>query len=131
MNIPDNLLYTKTHEWAQVNDLEVTVGITDYACGQLNREIVHVELPTVGTKARQEESFGALDAVKASFDLYAPVSGEIVAVNKEVIENPTIVGSSPYYDGWMIKVAMSNPLELKKLLRPEEYGRLLDSEGSH
>lgn len=127
--IPDDLLYTRTHEWARVRNDEVTVGITAYAIEQMNKEIVNVELPTVGTQLAQNASFGVIDSVKAAFDLYAPVGGEVVEVNQQILDDPAIVASSPFHEGWMIKIRMGSTDDLKSLLRAEDYRELIKSEG--
>ncbi len=126
-NVPKDLLYTKEHEWARVEGDTVTVGITDYAQSQLS-DIVYVELPEVGSQVTAMEPFGTVEAVKAVSDLYAPVSGEVVAVNERLADEPDLVNKDPYGEGWMIKVKMSNPEELKALLSPEEYEKLIQEE---
>ena len=126
--IPDNLLYAKTHEWARVNNLEVTVGISSFAVEQMNKEIVNIELPEKGRILAQGESFGVVDSVKAAFDLYAPVSGEATLVNKTILNQPELVANAPYTDGWMIKIKMSNTRELDDLMKPEKYKTFLESE---
>jgi glycine cleavage system H protein len=128
-NIPDDLLYTRTHEWIRVLNNEVTVGITAYAIEQMNKEIVNVELPTVGTQLAQNASFGVIDSVKAAFDLYAPVGGKVVEVNQQILDDPAIVASSPFHEGWMIKIRMESTEDLKSLLSAEDYRGLIRSEG--
>ncbi|MDQ7064007.1 MAG: glycine cleavage system protein GcvH [candidate division KSB1 bacterium] len=124
MDIPLELLYTKEHEWVSVDDNVATIGITDYAQGELG-DIVFVELPKVGDQTRQMEPFGTIEAVKAVSELYAPVTGKVVAINEELQESPELINQDPYGKGWMIKVELSNPEELDKLLSPKDYEQLI------
>jgi len=103
MHTPQKLYYTKEHEWASVEGYIATVGITDYAQGELG-DVVFVELPEIGAEVEQDLPFGTIEAVKAVADLFAPVSGEIVAVNSALQEQPELVNQSPYKDGWMVKI---------------------------
>ena len=103
---PSDLLYASTHEWVTTQGSEVTVGITDYAQHALG-DVVFVELPEVGRTLQQGDTFGAVESVKAASDIYAPVSGEIVAVNEALIDAPEAVNRDPYGDGWMIKLRAS------------------------
>jgi len=128
MEVPGNLRYLKTHEWARVDGAEVTVGVTEYAVEALNRDIVFVELPAVGTEVRQAQPFGVIEAVKAVYDLYAPVSGRVTAINDQLASDPGVVGRLPFGDGWMICVEMSNPAELDNLLTAEQYARQIEME---
>ncbi len=128
LNIPEDLSYTRTHEWARVHNDEVTVGITAYATDQMNKEIVNVDLPTVGTQLAQNAGFGVIDSVKAAFDLYAPVAGEVIEVNQQVLDDPAIVAGSPFQEGWMIKIRMESAEDLKSLLGPDDYRELISSE---
>ncbi len=122
--VPDDLLYTEKHEWVRVQDDVATIGITDYAQDQLG-DIVYVELPEAGSKVAQMEAFGTIEAVKAVSDLYSPVSGEVIEVNEALRDDPTSIKSSPYGEGWMIKVKMSNQDELATLLQPDKYRELV------
>ncbi len=124
MEIPLDLLYTKEHEWVSVNDNVATIGITDYAQGELG-DIVFVELPKVGDETRQMEPFGTIEAVKAVSELYAPVTGKVVEVNEELQDSPELINQDPYGKGWMIKVELSQPDELDKLLSPKDYEQLI------
>ncbi|RLD12872.1 glycine cleavage system protein GcvH [candidate division KSB1 bacterium] len=124
MNVPENLKYTKDHEWAKIEGDVATVGITDYAQGELG-DVVFVELPEVGSKVAQGDTFGTIEAVKAVADLFAPVSGEVVEVNPELESAPETVNQDPYGNGWMIKVKMENPDEANKLLDAEKYKELI------
>jgi glycine cleavage system H protein len=127
MNIPKDLRYTKEHEWVRVKDGEAVMGITDFAQGELG-DVIFVDLPAPGTRVSQMKSFGSIDAVKTVSDLFAPVSGEIVAVNTELKENPALVNQSPYEKGWMVKIRLASPAEVESLLTPEGYGETL---GTH
>jgi len=120
MNFPDNLKYTKDHEWIRVEGDAGWVGITDYAQGELG-DVVFVELPAIGTKVAQGKSFGTIEAVKAVSDIFAPVSGEVLEVNKDVSTTPDSVNKDPYGKGWMIKMRIGNPAELSGLLDVESY----------
>ena len=124
MNIPAELKYSKDHEWARIEGDIATVGITDYAQNELG-DIVYVELPEVGTQVEQGKSFGTVEAVKAVSDLFAPLSGEVVAVNEKLNDSPELVNQDPYGEGWMIKIKMSNPDEVEQLLSKEDYEALL------
>ena len=124
--IPDSLHYTKEHEWIRVDGDVATIGITDYAQGELG-DIVYVTLPTKGSDVRQMAAFGTVEAVKTVSDLYAPVSGTIVDVNAALNDAPDSVNKSPYEGGWMIKVKMSAPAELEGLLTPAAYKELIGS----
>ena len=124
MNIPENLLYTKEHEWVLVEGEELTMGITDYAQGELG-DIVFIEVPKVGDSVKQMESCGSIEAVKAVADIYTPISGEVVDVNGELDSNPQLINQDPYGTGWIIKIKMSDKGELESLLPPEEYKNLV------
>jgi len=117
---PSDRRYTKEHEWLRLEDSTGTVGITDYAQDQLG-DIVYVKLPPVGPAVRQMEPFGEIESVKAVSDLYSPVSGEVVEVNAELEERPELVNLDPYGQGWLIRVRLSDPAELERLLTAEEY----------
>jgi len=107
MNIPSDLLYTKDHEWVKIDGDTATVGITDFAQGELG-DVVFVQLPETGSQAKQGDAFGTIEAVKAVADLYAPVSGEIVDTNQTLEENPEAINNSPYEDGWIIRIKVNN-----------------------
>ncbi len=120
MDIPKELLYTEEHEWVLVEDDTATVGITDYAQGELG-DIVFVELPNVDDEVTQAEPFGTIEAVKAVSDLFAPVSGKVLEVNDALQDEPEIINRSPYDEGWMLKIKISDRSELDGLLSPEDY----------
>lgn len=124
MNIPENLKYTKDHEWVSVEGDVATVGITDFAQGELG-DIVYVEVETEGESLDQEEVFGTVEAVKTVSDLMMPISGEVEAFNEALESNPEVVNSDPYGEGWMIKVKMSDPSQLDSLLSTEQYQELV------
>jgi glycine cleavage system H protein len=124
MNFPENLKYTKDHEWIQIDGETGIVGITDYAQGELG-DVVFVELPSVGKVVKAHDTFGTIEAVKAVSDLYAPVSGSVVAVNPELEKTPEIVNKDPYGKGWMVKVTVSNVSEVANLLSAAAYKQLI------
>jgi glycine cleavage system H protein len=124
MNVPEKLYYTKEHEWLGTDDSVATIGITDYAQGELG-DIVFIELPDVGTEIKQMEAFGTIEAVKTVADLYSPVSGEVVEVNSVIEEKPEVINQDPYGEGWIIKVRLTNEAEVDGLLGSEEYKALI------
>jgi glycine cleavage system H protein len=125
MNIPENLKYTKDHEWVKVDGDIAIVGITDYAQGELG-DIVFVEIETVGETLEKEETFGTVEAVKTVSDLFMPMSGEIIEKNEELDSTPEVVNKDPYNKGWMIKVKISDPSELEELLDAAAYKELIE-----
>ena len=124
MNIPTNLKYTKDHEWVAVDGDVATVGITDFAQGELG-DIVYVEVETLDETLAMEEVFGTVEAVKTVSDLFLPVSGEIIEFNEALESEPEAVNSDPYGAGWMIKIKMSDPAELDDLLSDADYAALI------
>jgi glycine cleavage system H protein len=124
MNFPENLLYTKDHEWVLVEGDTATVGITEFAQSELG-DIVFVEIDTVGETIAAEEVFGSVEAVKTVSDLFMPIAGEITEFNDILEGSPETVNSDPYGDGWMIKVKMSNPGETSGLLSAADYKALI------
>jgi glycine cleavage system H protein len=120
MQLPENLHYTKDHEWILIEGNIGTVGVTDHAQGELG-DVVFVELPAAGKAVKAGESFGTIEAVKAVSDLYAPVSGTIKEINDELSGTPELVNKDPYGKGWMVKVSLSNPGELKGLMNAAAY----------
>lgn len=124
MNVPANFKYTKDHEWISVEGDIATVGITDFAQGELG-DIVYVEIETEGETLDQEEVFGSVEAVKTVSDLFMPVSGEIIEFNSALEADPELVNSDPYGKGWMIKVKLSNPYEFDELLDAAGYAALI------
>lgn len=124
MNIPENLKYTKDHEWVLIDGNIATVGITDFAQGELG-DIVFVEIETKGDDLDKEEVFGSIEAVKTVSDLYMPVAGTIIEVNPELEDKPEIVNLEPYKGGWMVKIKVKNAAELNDLLSADEYKELI------
>ena len=120
MNIPENLKYTKDHEWVLVEGDTATVGVTDFAQSELG-DIVYVEVETLDETLDKEEVFGTIEAVKTVSDLFMPVSGEIIEFNDKLETNPEVVNEDPYGEGWMIKIKFSSANDLNDLLSPEEY----------
>jgi len=128
MEFPEELKYTEEHEWVLVEDEIVTVGITDFAQDALG-DVVFVELPEVGTLVELGKPFGVVESVKAVSDVYAPVSGEVVEVNEELPDAPEVINTSPYEDGWMIKIRFSEPGQLGDLLDAEAYQEFVADQG--
>ncbi len=124
MNIPENLKYTKDHEWILVEGDTATVGITDFAQGELG-DIVYVEIETEGETLGQEEVFGSVEAVKTVSDLFMPVSGDVLEFNTALEEAPELVNKDPYSAGWMVKIKMSDASELEELLDAKAYEALI------
>ena len=124
MHFPSNIKYTKDHEWIRVEGKIGTIGITEYAQGELG-DVVFVELPAVGAGLTQGKSFGTIEAVKAVSDLYAPLSGEVSEVNKKVQDTPEVVNKDPYGEGWMVKVKLTKADEATSLLDAEAYKKLV------
>jgi glycine cleavage system H protein len=127
MNLPKDLKYTSSHEWVRVRGQEAEIGITDFAQGELG-DVVFVELPAVGARLAKAKSFGTIDAVKTVSDLFAPLTGEVTAINTELKDNPALINQSPYEKGWMIRVTMADPAEADSLLTAEAYEKTL---GAH
>jgi glycine cleavage system H protein len=123
----EDCLYTREHEWIRVEDDVGVIGITDYAQQALG-DIVYVELPSVGDHFSQGEPFGNVESVKAVSELYMPVSGEIVEINEDLAESPQLVNEDPYGDGWMVKIALSDPTELETLMSASEYEEYVKAE---
>lgn len=124
MKIPENLKYTKDHEWCLVEDDVVTIGVTDFAQSELG-DIVFVEVETEGDTLEQEEVFGSIEAVKTVSDLFMPIAGEVIAFNEELESTPEVVNNDPYGEGWMIKVKMSDASQLDDLLSAADYKEIV------
>ena len=124
MSVPTDLRYTKDHEWVRVDGEEATIGITAYAADQLG-DIVFVELPDAGRSLDQFATFGVVESVKAVSDLFAPVGGEVIEGNPALAAKPELVNSSPYGDGWMLRVRVADPAQLEDLLEPDAYDALI------
>jgi len=125
MNTPENLLYTTEHEWVSYKSSDVIIGITDYAQSQLG-DIIFVELPEVGAYFKSGEVFGEIEAVKTVSELYAPISGKVLSINKELETSPEKVNLSPYSDGWLIKISPENPKEKESLLTNVSYQKSIE-----
>ena len=127
MEFPQDLKYSKEHEWIKVEGNTVTIGITDYAQDSLG-DVVYVELPNEGAAMVQGETFGVIESVKAVSDLYSPVSGNIIEVNDSIIDNPDVVNEEPYGDAWMLKVELTSADELNELLSSDDYQQHVEEE---
>jgi glycine cleavage system H protein len=121
MNVPNDLKYTKDHEWVKIEGDTATVGVTDFAQGELG-DIVYVEVETIDEELEREEVFGTVEAVKTVSDLFMPISGEVIEFNESLESNPEKVNEDPYGEGWMIKIKIADPSELEDLLSAEDYG---------
>ncbi|WP_338377694.1 glycine cleavage system protein GcvH [uncultured Flavobacterium sp.] len=126
MNFPENLKYTKDHEWVSIDGDVVTVGITEFAQKELG-DIVYVEVETLDQTLDKDEVFGTVEAVKTVSDLFLPISGEIIEFNDSLESEPEKVNSDPYGEGWMVKVKISDPSQLEELLNSNEYKELVGS----
>ncbi len=124
MNFPDNLKYTKDHEWVSVNGSTATIGITEFAQGELG-DIVYVEIETINEELGKEDVFGTIEAVKTVSDLFMPLTGIVLEKNPNIDGNPEVVNKDPYGDGWLIKVSILNPSELDALLDATAYKSLI------
>ena len=122
--VPDDRKYTQEHEWVLIEDGVATIGVTDFAAGELG-DVVFVELPETGSEFSQGDTVGTIESVKAVADLYLPVSGEIVAINEAVVDSPELVNSDPLEDGWLLKVKLSDITEVDQLLDAAAYSQLL------
>ena len=125
MNIPAELKYTKDHEWLKLEGDVATIGITEFAQGELG-DIVYVEVETIGEKLDAEEVFGTVEAVKTVSDLFMPIAGEVIAFNEAIEDNPEIVNEDTYGEGWMIKVKVSNISDVAELLSADDYNALIN-----
>jgi glycine cleavage system H protein len=123
---PEDLKYSKEHEWIKVDGEAVIIGITNYAQEQLG-DVVYVELPEIGSQVTQSETCGTIESVKTVSDLYSPVSGEVLAINEELDDTPELINNEPYGSGWILKIKMQDPAELEKLLSADAYQELIQS----
>lgn len=128
MNVPENLKYTKDHEWVRVEGDTAVVGITDFAQHELT-DVVFVEVPEVGREVKKGDAIVVVESVKAVSDVYAPVSGAVTAVNDALSSQPELVNKSPFDEGWMVRIRMSDPSELDTLLTPAAYTELIQAKG--
>ena len=124
MEFPNDLKYTKEHEWTRADNGIAVIGITDFAQDELG-DVVFVELPDAGKQLKGNETLGVVESVKTVSDIYSPVSGEVVEVNSALENEPELVNKSPYTDGWMVKIKMSDPADMDKLLSSEDYERFV------
>lgn len=127
MTFPDDVRYTREHEWAREQGGVVTVGITGYATDQLG-DVVFVELPEVGRKLEAGKTFGVVEAVKTVSDLYAPLAGEVVEINSALGDNPAVVNADPYGQGWMVRIKLADASSYKTLLSSADYARLVEEQ---
>jgi glycine cleavage system H protein len=119
-NVPSDLKYAKSHEWARISGDTAVVGISDHAQHELT-DVVFVELPAVGRKIRTGESCAVVESVKTASDIYAPLSGEVIEANPQLAQHPELVNTAPYGDGWLFKIKLADPAEAGKMLTPETY----------
>ncbi len=124
MKIPQDLVYTKEHEWIRVDDNILTIGITDFAQGELG-DIIFVEFPGIGDEFQKDDPFGTIEAVKTVADIFAPVQGKISEINHNIENSPEIINSDPYGDGWLVKIEITEHMVSDGLLSPEDYELLL------
>jgi glycine cleavage system H protein len=122
--LPQDLKYAKSHEYARIAGEEATIGITDYAAEQLG-DVVFVELPEVGRELAKGETFGVVESVKAVSDLYAPLSGKVIAVNERLNDEASLINDDPFGEGWILKIAPSNPAEASEILDAKQYEELI------
>lgn len=122
MKVPENLRYTKDHEWLRVEGDFAFVGVTEFAQGELG-DVVFIEVETVGETLAKEEAFGTIEAVKTVSDMFMPVSGEVVEFNEALEATPELVNKDPYGEGWVVKIAITNKAEIEELLTPEQYSQ--------
>lgn len=127
MTFPEDLKYSKEHEWVRVSGNTATVGITDYAQDQLG-EIVFVELPDEGEEFGKDDAFGVVESVKSVNDVYAPITGRVMELNDPVVDAPEIVNEDPYGEGWLIKMEVNDPKELKELMTAKQYEAYIKEE---
>jgi glycine cleavage system H protein len=124
MNVPESLKYTKTHEWIKIDGSKAKVGITDYAQEEIT-DIVHVELPEIGRQVKKEQPVAVIESVKSAFDIYTPVSGKVIEINKSVLGSPEIVNKSPYEEGYLFVVEFSDEKDIDSLLNADGYKKLI------
>ena len=124
MSLPQDLKYTKEHEWLKVDGETAIIGITEHAQSELG-DIIFIEFPNVDQKIEKNEPFGTIEAVKTVADLFAPVSGKVIEINETLEDNPEFVNSDPYVNGWIVKVSISDTSELKELMSADKYEELI------
>jgi len=127
MDFPDDLKYSRSHQWVRGVGDEAMIGITEYASEELG-DIVYVELPEQGDKLEKDAAFGVVESVKATADLYAPISGEVIEINSPLEDSPEVMNEEPYGDGWMVRIVISDSSELDDLMDAEEYQEFVKEE---
>jgi glycine cleavage system H protein len=127
MDFPNDLKYSRSHEWVRVEGSEAVVGLTDYAQEELG-DIVYIELPEEGEEVEKETAFGVVESVKATEDLFSPVSGKVIEVNSPLDDSPEMVNEDPYGDGWLIRLEMTDQDEIKELMNAEQYHAYVEAE---
>lgn len=125
MELPEDLKYTREHEWVSIDGSVATIGITDHAQEQLG-DVVFVELPSVGDRVEKADAFGVVESTKAVSDVYAPISGEVTEVNDDLPDNPELINEDPYGDGWMVKVTLGDSADLADLMTADEYRKFIE-----
>ena len=126
MKIPENLKYTKDHEWIRVEEDLAYIGVTDFAQGELG-DVVFVEIETEGESLDKEEVFGTIEAVKTVSDMFMPVSGKVLEANTKIVDEPELINKDPYGEGWLVKISIADSSELDELLTPEQYNDLINA----
>ena len=126
MKIPENLKYTKDHEWIRVEEGFAYIGVTDFAQGELG-DVVFVEIETEGENLGKEEVFGTIEAVKTVSDMFMPISGKVIEINQKIEDEPELVNKDPYGEGWLIKISITDSSELDELITPEQYNDLINT----
>ena len=124
MSLPQDLKYTKEHEWLKVDGETAIIGITEHAQSELG-DIIFIEFPNMNQKIEKNQPFGTIEAVKTVADLFAPVSGKVIEINETLEDNPEFVNSDPYVNGWIVKVSISDTSELEELMSADKYGELI------
>ncbi|MBY0275051.1 glycine cleavage system protein GcvH [Candidatus Binatia bacterium] len=125
MEFPEDLKYTREHEWVSIEGSVATIGITDHAQEQLG-DVVFVELPSVGDRVEKADAFGVVESTKAVSDVYAPLSGEVAEVNDDLPDNPELINEDPYGDGWMVKITLGDKADLDDLMTADEYRKFIE-----
>ena len=125
MELPEDLKYTREHEWVSIEGSVATIGITDHAQEQLG-DVVFVELPSVGDRVEKADAFGVVESTKAVSDVYAPLSGEVTEVNDDLPDNPELINEDPYGDGWMVKITLGDKADLDDLMTADEYRKFIE-----
>ena len=123
--VPEDLLYTRDHEWIKVEGNVITIGVTDYGQKKL-REVVYVELPTIGQRVEEGEAIATLESVKASAEVYTPASGRVIEVNSKLVDSPELVNDDPYGDGWIARIELEEERGFEDLMEPDEYRKYLE-----